>query len=262
MIKEYLTQDLQFNKLHNAYLVSTDDTELAFGEVLSFLSENFYDNQDSLKHPDFILVQKLEGNVKNISVEQTRSLQSFLNKTSMISGKKSAVIYKAEQMNLNASNSCLKILEDTPKNTHIFLITSNPAAILPTIRSRSAKIRHNFKAGSQATEDQVDDYYVIPFLKSTKIDEHLSYLKDFAGKDRDLWVTFTTNAQNLFVRLFKSLSGQGGALSSLERQLLEQMMPTNPEQLIQKYNKLLKLTEDTISFDLELKASYLLLVSC
>ena len=39
-------------------------------------------------------------------------------------------------MNINTVNSCLKLLEDTSKDTYIFLITTNIAAILPTIRSR------------------------------------------------------------------------------------------------------------------------------
>jgi DNA polymerase-3 subunit delta' len=261
MIKTQLSRDLNLNKLHNAYLVSTDDSEAALTEILAFLSESFYEHQNSLEHPDFILVKKLEGNVKNIAVEQIRSLQSFLNKTSIISGKKTAIIYDADQMNINASNSCLKILEDTPKNTHIFLLTSNPAALLPTIRSRCAKIKGNFHLNNGSTDRQIDDYYIKPFLKTTKIDEHLSYLKEFGSKDRDLWVKFTTNAQNLFARLIKKLSTQEVTLSPLETELLEQIMPTSPNHIIKTYNEVVKLTEETISFDLELRASYLLLVN-
>lgn len=259
MIKEYLTRDLNFNKLHNAYLVNTDDTEAAFVEVLEFLSNNFY--QENKNHPDFILVQKIEGNVKNISVEQIRNLQSFLSKTSMISGKKSAIILGADQMNINAANSCLKILEDTTQNTHIFLITSNPASILPTIRSRCAKIKHNFHNDDYVTLKEVEDYYIKPLLKNTKIDEHLSYLKDFTNKDRDLWVRFTTNVQNIYARIIKRLTGQEVSLSELETQFLQQLMPVSPEHIMQKYSRLVKLTEETIDLDLDLRASYLLLVN-
>jgi DNA polymerase-3 subunit delta' len=108
---------------------------------------------------------------------------------------------------------------------------------------------------------QVDDYYVRPFLKMTKIDEHLSYIKDFSTKDRELWVEFTSNAQNLIARICKNLSGHDVALSPLEKKFLDQIMPVSINYLTNRYDKLVKLTEDTINFDLELRASYILLIN-
>ena len=264
MIKEYLARDLNLNKLYNAYLISTDEPCSAMGEILEFISNNFYQKQDALAHPDFMLVQKTEGNVKNIAVEQIRSLQKFLNKTSIISGYKTAIIYDADQMNINAANSCLKLLEDTSKDTYIFLITTNALALLPTIRSRCAKIKHNYNLAmsnsSGGVVKQIDDYYVRPLLKTTKIEEHLSYLKAFASKDRELWIEFTTNIQNLIVRICNKLTGQDVLLSDLEKQFLEQLIPVSINHLAKKYDELVKLTEDTINFDLELRASYILLI--
>jgi hypothetical protein len=95
----------------------------------------------------------------------------------------------------------------------------------------------------------VDDYYVRPFLKTTKIDEHLAYLKDFSSKDRELWVKFTSNAQNLIVRVCKKLSGHEVALSPLEKKFLDQLMPVSISYLTKQYDKLVKLTDDTINFD-------------
>lgn len=262
MIKNYLTKDLKLNKLHNAYLISTDDSFKALGEVVAFLSENFYQDQEVLKHPDFMLVEKIEGNVKNISVDQIRHLQNFLYKTSVISGQKTTVIYNAELMNINAANSCLKILEDTPKNTHIFLITNHPASVLSTIRSRCAKINHNFNmkqfAGNSHSQIVVEDYYIIPFLKTTNIEKHLEYLKDFGTKDRGLWVEFTTNVQFFITRICRRLAGEEIVLSRLEADFLEQVSSLSLNKLTQIYDKIVKLTDDTINFDLDLRASYLL----
>jgi DNA polymerase-3 subunit delta' len=44
-------------------------------------------------------------------------------------------------MNDSASNALLKTLEEPPATTHIFLITSKPNALLPTIRSRVQTLR-------------------------------------------------------------------------------------------------------------------------
>ena len=107
---------------------------------------------------------------------------------------------------------------------------------------------------------QIDDYYIRPLLKTTKIDEHLSYLKAFASKDRELWVEFTINIQNLMARICKKLTAQEVLLSPLEVQFLEQLMPVSVNHIGNKYVELIKLTEDTIYFDLELRASYILLL--
>jgi DNA polymerase-3 subunit delta' len=263
MIKEYLTQALDLNKLYNVYLVGVDDVEAARKEIIEFIGKAFYQQQNALSHPDFMLVEKSGNSAKNIAMQQIRELQNFLNKTSIISGYKTAIICGVDQMNLNAANSCLKLLEDTPKNTYVFLITTNAAAILPTIRSRCRKITYNYNSAVLGNfgSKQVDDYYVRPFLKMTKIDEHLSYIKDFSTKDRELWVEFTSNAQNLIARICKNLSGHDIALSPLEKKFLDQIMPVSINYLTNRYDKLVKLTEDTINFDLELRASYILLIN-
>lgn len=263
MLKKYLAQALDLNKLYSVYLVDVDDVEAAINEIVEFIGKAFYQQQNAVSHPDFMLVKKIGDSAKNISMQQIRELQNFLNKTSIISGYKTAIICSADQMNINAANSCLKLLEDTPKNTYIFLITTNAAAILPTIRSRCRKITYNYNSAilSSCVSKQVDDYYVRPFLKTTKIDEHLSYIKDFSTKDRELWVEFASNAQNLIARVCKKLSGHDVAFSPLEKKFLDQIMPVSVNYLTRQYDKLVKLTDDTINFDLELRASYILLIN-
>lgn len=264
MIKEYLYRDLNLNKLYNSYLISVDKIDTAMYEVLQFISNNFYHQQSALSHPDFMLVRKIEGNIKNISVEQIRNLQNFLNKTSVISGYKIAIIYAADQMNINAANSCLKLLEETPKKTHIFLITTNPHTILPTIRSRCAKIRVN-EAGNidgcfNIQNNQIDSYYIKPLLKMTKIDEHLIYLKYFLSKDTDAWIDFTNNIQNLIIRIYKKITTKNILLSPIETQFLDQLIPISALDINNKYNELVNLTKNTINFNLDVRASYILLI--
>lgn len=51
------------------------------------------------------------------------------------------IIDNADKMNDEASNALLKTLEEPPPTTHIFLITSRPDSLLPTIRSRCQTLR-------------------------------------------------------------------------------------------------------------------------
>ena len=50
-------------------------------------------------------------------------------------------IEDAEYMNEPASNALLKVLEEPPSTTHLILTTTNPTALLATIRSRCQVIR-------------------------------------------------------------------------------------------------------------------------
>ncbi len=51
------------------------------------------------------------------------------------------IIEDAEYMNDTAANALLKILEEPPQTSHLILTTSNPTALLATIRSRCQMIR-------------------------------------------------------------------------------------------------------------------------
>ena len=51
------------------------------------------------------------------------------------------LIEEADRLNEQSSNALLKTLEEPPPTTHLILLTSRPASLLPTIRSRCQMIR-------------------------------------------------------------------------------------------------------------------------
>lgn len=51
------------------------------------------------------------------------------------------IIDEAEKFNESSGNALLKTLEEPPSTTHLILLTSRPATLLPTIRSRSQLVR-------------------------------------------------------------------------------------------------------------------------
>ncbi len=102
-------------------------------------------------HPDFLFVG-LQEERQAILIEQIRELNHFLGLSRSYSARKLAVIAPAERMNVNAANSLLKSLEEPAPGTHILLLTSHPASLLPTIRSRCQVIRLPLPENSQALE--------------------------------------------------------------------------------------------------------------
>lgn len=75
-----------------------------------------------------------------IRVDDIRKVNDFLAKTSFNDGWRIVIIDSADDMNKNAANALLKILEEPPAKTVLLLISHNPALLLPTIRSRCAKL--------------------------------------------------------------------------------------------------------------------------
>ena len=75
-----------------------------------------------------------------IRVDDVRKVSDFLSKTSFNDGWRIVIIDSAEDMNKSAANALLKILEEPPAKTLLLLISHNMGKLLPTIRSRCAKI--------------------------------------------------------------------------------------------------------------------------
>mgnify|MGYP003334792210 CR=1 FL=1 len=89
-------------------------------------------------HPDFFII---EDDDATISIDKIRELKQFFELSSHHAGRpKIALILKSQNLNHASSNALLKILEEPPENAYIFLTTNNISQILPTIRSRAAKV--------------------------------------------------------------------------------------------------------------------------
>ena len=76
-----------------------------------------------------------------ITIDQIRNLKHFFETTSSEEGWRVALIDSADEMNKNAANALLKILEEPPEKSLLILISHNQNALLPTIRSRCRAIR-------------------------------------------------------------------------------------------------------------------------
>ncbi|MDB6177061.1 DNA polymerase III subunit delta' [Paracoccus sp. Z330] len=76
-----------------------------------------------------------------ITVDEVRRLLSFFHMSASDGGWRVAIVDCADEMNPNAANALLKVLEEPPKNGLILLIAHQPARLLPTIRSRCRTLR-------------------------------------------------------------------------------------------------------------------------
>ena len=77
---------------------------------------------------------------REITVDDVRSGIQFLSLKSDSTQSRILIIYPADKMNENAANALLKVLEEPPQNSVLFLLCQNLGKLLPTIKSRCRQI--------------------------------------------------------------------------------------------------------------------------
>ena len=75
-----------------------------------------------------------------IRVDEVRTINEFLSRKSSTDGWRVVIIDSVDDMNSAAANAVLKILEEPPAKVLMLLLSHNPSRLLPTIRSRCAKL--------------------------------------------------------------------------------------------------------------------------
>jgi DNA polymerase-3 subunit delta' len=75
-----------------------------------------------------------------LGVDEVRRLGGFFGLSSGAGGWRVAIIDTADDMNDNAANALLKILEEPPSRSILLVLANSPARLLPTIRSRCQRL--------------------------------------------------------------------------------------------------------------------------
>src|SRR6185437_13834424 len=99
-------------------------------------------------HPDLLVVarawnEKRKRLRSEIVVDDTRAIAAFLHLTPSQGAWRVVIVDGADDMNRNAANALLKVLEEPPKRAVLFLTSESPGRLLPTIRSRCRMLHMN-----------------------------------------------------------------------------------------------------------------------
>ena len=90
-------------------------------------------------HPDVIYVGRLQKK-REILVEQIREIKRDVILLPNEAERKVYLVNDADTMNISAQNAFLQMLEEPPTYAMFILVTENPTALLPTIRSRCIRL--------------------------------------------------------------------------------------------------------------------------
>jgi len=76
-----------------------------------------------------------------ITVDEVRKLKNFFGMSAADGGRRVVIVDPADEMNVNAANAILKLLEEPPADAVILMLSHQPSRLLPTIRSRCRELR-------------------------------------------------------------------------------------------------------------------------
>lgn len=157
--------------------------------------------QDVFHHPDFIFIEPLEN---EIQISQIRDLNWKLSLKPFLAPFKAVIIDKAHLMNQEAQNCFLKTLEEPKGNAVLILVSAYPELLLPTIRSRTQRIKFY-----PVDKKEIEDY-----LKAQKLSEaEVEMFSAFSIGRPGLALSFLLNSEKL--EGFKSRIGEiTGVLNS------------------------------------------------
>ncbi|MEQ9144747.1 MAG: DNA polymerase III subunit delta' [Parvibaculaceae bacterium] len=96
-------------------------------------------------HPDLLTIRRpVDEKTKKpktvIPVDEVRKTTGFFGKSSGAGGWRICIVDSADEMNPNAANALLKVLEEPPERCLFLLVSHQPGRLLPTIRSRCRQL--------------------------------------------------------------------------------------------------------------------------
>lgn len=123
-------------------------------------------------HPDIFVLTPADGK-RNISVDQVREIVSDAYTKPYESEKKVYIITYGDDMNEQAQNAFLKVLEEPPQYAVFIVLAENNESLLATIRSRCTKIKFN----------PVGDNLIREYVRKNYPDdtEKIDFLVQYAG---------------------------------------------------------------------------------
>ena len=180
IVYKTLTNAVNKNTYSHAYLFETNGNEDALDIAISFaktlLCPNNYTNNNQCVN--CTQCQKIDKNIFSdikiiepdgmwIKKEQLDELQKEFSKKSVESNKKIYIINNAELLNVQASNSILKFLEEPEENIIAILVTKNIYQLLTTIVSRCQIISLKKNKAKETIDEEVKEKleYVNNFIK-------------------------------------------------------------------------------------------------
>jgi DNA polymerase-3 subunit delta' len=176
-VEVLLSDAMASGRMHHAWLITgpqgVGKATLAFRLARHILAGHQYMGTMAPEHPVFrrvaagthadLLTVEREWDEKRkklrgeIVIDTVRGIAGFLRLTPAEGGWRVVIVDGAEDVNRNAANALLKVLEEPPPRTVIILVCAAAGRLLPTIRSRCRRLRLS-KLSDKVVEELLGTY--------------------------------------------------------------------------------------------------------
>ena len=207
-----------------------------------------------------------------IKVDDVRDVVTFLSKKSFNDNWRVVIVDSADDLNTSSANALLKILEEPPLKSILLLLSHNPGKLLPTIRSRCAKL-----ALSPLKENEVqslirrylpdlDEKEVKGLAKISKgsIGRAIKYSENNAltiySKIQEICYSKDSSTSSLLslVDLISSDEDYWDLFTELVCRFMRDTLPDTPNkrEFYEVYENSLKIIRDTTSLNMDKNSSF------
>jgi len=139
-----------------------------------------------------------------IPVSKIREIQDFFSKTSGDGGKRIAIIDCIDNINKFGANALLKILEEPPNNSIIFVIANNKSNVLDTIRSRCRSLQ--FSNLSKADTNTIINNNIAKEITIESLDQLNLLSNGIPGKGILLFQNKGLEIYNCIIDIFENIN--------------------------------------------------------
>ena len=253
------------------------------------LANNLLPSTNDLLHN--LLWIESESNI--ITIEQVRKIKGFLGHTPHNDFYRVVVIDSVDDLNRNAANALLKILEEPPAQSVLILISHKPNHLLATIRSRCSIIRFTIPENAQAILAEIEmeskdkeltlrlahnipgiavdlaanqalDWYK-KTVQALLDDNNCRFVEEyFTDSSVQKWWLFSYLLQYLAEKTIKTacLGHHDNHLFPIEKDLIDKLTRDKPpKEWFMIYDRLLKLSEVTPKLHLDYKSAAITMIA-
>ena len=189
-------------------------------------------------HPDVGMVVAPK---RLLLVDQMRHIEREANFRPYEGKARMFLIEDADKLNDSSANALLKVLEEPPDTSHIVLLTSRPAMLLPTIRSRCQMIRFSPLRPQEIEKHLVENKLAVPADAHSRAKLARGSLGRAVEQDFDEYIS----QREAMLRVLKSLAA-GDAAGDYRSQLLKSAEDLNSASIKDEYEARLDILETLI----------------
>lgn len=169
-----------------SFIIYADTLEHAEAKAHELCQEHHIDQFDTtVIAPD----DKVESATKSLGIEVVKNMQKMVFYKPLKSEYKAVMLKQAHLLTVPAQNALLKLLEEPPDHTLLFLLTTQMDVLLPTILSRCTVISLQTTQETLSNDERAELHRFLLSLPKQTVGDLLKKAQDLA-KQKEETATF------------------------------------------------------------------------